>query len=50
QEAETGAVTGAPLMDLAQSLADGEVAEAEAVARARELIAQATSSQPAAAR
>lgn len=43
QEAETGSVTGTPLMDLGQALADGEIAEPEAVAKARQLIAQATS-------
>lgn len=45
QEAQTGSVTGAPLMDLAQSLADGETTEADAVAQARVLIAQATSAR-----
>ncbi|MFN7111516.1 MAG: DUF6607 family protein [Brevundimonas sp.] len=45
QEAQTGSVTGAPLMDLAQSLADGEATEADAIAQARVLIAQATSAR-----
>ena len=45
QEAQTGSVTGAPLMDLAQSLADGETTEADAIAQARVLIAEATSAR-----
>ncbi|TFW12661.1 hypothetical protein EGY25_11765 [Brevundimonas intermedia] len=39
---ETGSVTGTPLMDLAQQIADGEATEAEAVAKARVLITEAT--------
>ena len=39
---ETGSVTGTPLMDLAQQIADGETTEAEAVAKARVLITEAT--------
>lgn len=42
EEARTGAVTGMPLMDLAQAVADGKTPEADAVAQARALIAQAT--------
>jgi len=45
QEAQTGSVTSAPLMDLAQSLADGETIEADAIAQARVLIAEATSAR-----
>src|SRR3989344_7994870 len=45
QEAPTGSVTGAPLMDLAQSLADGETIAAHAIAQARVLIAEATSAR-----
>ncbi|KAK0332220.1 hypothetical protein LTR94_025775, partial [Friedmanniomyces endolithicus] len=39
----TGSVTGMPLMDLAQKVADGETPEAQAIAQARSLISQATS-------
>ena len=39
---ETGSVTGMPLMDLAQQIADGETTEAEAVTKARVLITEAT--------
>ncbi|WP_425984688.1 hypothetical protein [Brevundimonas sp. TWP1-2-1b1] len=39
---ETGSVTGTPLMDLAQQIADGETTEAEAVAKSRILITEAT--------
>jgi hypothetical protein len=39
---ETGSVTGTPLMDLAQQIADGATTEAEAIAKARVLIAEAT--------
>ncbi|WP_453977557.1 DUF6607 family protein [Brevundimonas sp. Marseille-Q4549] len=39
---DTGAVTGTPLMDLAQQVADGKTAEAAAIAQARTLISEAT--------
>ncbi|ASE40433.1 DUF6607 family protein [Brevundimonas vesicularis] len=43
QEAgDTGSVTGRPLMDLAQQIADGKTTEVEAIAKARALIAEAT--------
>ncbi|MDQ1152926.1 DUF6607 family protein [Brevundimonas sp. SORGH_AS_0993] len=42
EEAQTGAVTGMPLMDLAQAVADGKTPETQAIAQARTLIAQAT--------
>lgn len=42
---DTGSVTGTPLMDLAQKIADGEIAEADAIAQARTLIAQATTAR-----
>jgi hypothetical protein len=43
QEAgDTGSITGRPLMDLAQQIADGEKTEAEAVVKARVLITEAT--------
>lgn len=42
---ETGAVTGAPLMDLAQQLADGEIAEGDAIARGRAVILEATAAR-----
>ena len=41
----TGAVTGAPLMDLAQQLADGEIAEGDAIARGRAVILEATAAR-----
>lgn len=42
EEAQTGAVTGPPLMGLAQKIQDGEVTEADAIAQARRTIAEAT--------
>ncbi len=42
EEGETGSVTGMPLMELAEKVADGETGEAEAIAQARALIDQAT--------
>jgi len=43
QEAgDTGSVTGRPLMDLAQQIADGETTEVDAIVKARVLIAEAT--------
>ncbi|MBA4807596.1 DUF6607 family protein [Brevundimonas sp.] len=45
QEAETGSVTGAPLMDLGQSVADGEISVPEAIAKARALITKATAAR-----
>ncbi|WP_292071135.1 DUF6607 family protein [Brevundimonas sp. UBA7534] len=45
EEAATGTVTGAPLMDLAQRLADGEIAEADAIAQGRAVILEATAAR-----
>jgi len=42
EDGPTGSVTGTPLMDLAQKIADGETTEAEAVIQARAIIAEAT--------
>jgi len=43
QEAgDTGSVTGRPLMNLAQQIADGKTTEVDAIAKARALIAEAT--------
>lgn len=43
QEAgDTGSVTGRPLMDLAQQIADGETTEVDAIVKARVLITEAT--------
>jgi len=42
---ETGSVTGTPLMDLAQAIADGETNETDAIAQARVLITEATSAR-----
>ena len=40
--AESGAVTGTPLMDLADQIADGRITPEAAIPRARALIAAAT--------
>lgn len=40
--ADTGAVTGTPLMDLAQQIADGKTTTAAAIPQARAIIAEAT--------
>lgn len=42
EDGPTGSVTGMPLMDLAQKIADGETTEADAVAQARTIITEAT--------
>lgn len=45
EEGETGSVTGMPLMELAQKVADGETPEADAIAQARTLITEATTAR-----
>lgn len=42
EEAQTGAVTGPPLMELAQKIQDGEIASDAAIAQARQTIDTAT--------
>ena len=42
EEAQTGVVTGPPLMDLAQKIQDGEITSAVAIAEARTIIETAT--------
>lgn len=42
EEGQTGAISGVPLMELAQKVEDGEVAEADAIAQARAIIDEAT--------
>jgi len=42
EEAQTGAVTGPPLMDLAQQVQDGTLTSEDAIAQARTVIAEAT--------
>ena len=42
EEAQTGVVTGPPLMDLAQKIQDGEITSAAAIAEARTIIETAT--------
>lgn len=42
EEPQTGAVTGPPLMTLAQKIQDGAIAEADAIGEARRVIAGAT--------
>ncbi len=45
EEATTGTVTGTPLMGLGQRLADGEIAEADAIAQGRAIILEATAAR-----
>lgn len=44
EEAQTGVVTGAPLMDLAEKVQDGEITNEAAIAQARSIIEAATRS------